>query len=343
MPHDPRIGRFVLLGCLCGIGPAAILTACGMGYRDPFIMPANDHQKRVCNKIRYDLAQGLPSDQISLLRVIEGYSSVLEGFGRKQADIFCDDKMVSRSTMTYLVDLTQHLSQALKDMGISPSDQRNNRNNKNYDLIMSLIGVGLYPDLGIRWGTSKTYTTEKGRKALIHPASVNSRNPHFSGPCRSTVDLLGYQDLVATSNTAMHGPGVASLLMLNTTPVSVLALLLTCGDLRIFELGSVDEDGDIDEDSEDDDIDEGDEAESAAAAAVTGGSLNRLVGVEIDRWLRLKLSRDLMVVIYRARERLITALTAYVQHTGKAIPKSMSKDVDAIVRALTVEQSAIVK
>ena len=85
LPLDPKIGRFVLLGNLCGVGPSAILTACGMGYRDPFIMPTNDQQKRQSNKIKFDLAQGIPSDQIALLRSIEGYTSVLEKSGRKQA------------------------------------------------------------------------------------------------------------------------------------------------------------------------------------------------------------------------------------------------------------------
>lgn len=334
LPLDPRIGRFVLLGCLCGIGPAAVVTACGMGYRDPFIMPSNDHQKRLNNKIRFDLAQGHPSDQISLLRVIENYSSMLQTNGRKQADIYCDETMVSRNTMTYLVDLTQHLFQALHDIGVSPGDPRNARNNRNYDLIMSLIGVGLYPDLGTRFGSSKAFTTEKGRKALIHPASVNSRNQYFSSPCRGAVDLLGYQDLVATSNTAMHGPGVASLLMLNTTPVSVLALLLTCGDLRTFEFSVIEEDEGSDEESDEDE-------EETAFAVGTEVKLSRVIGIEIDRWLRLKLSRDLIDMIYRAREHLIEALTFFVSNPGKPLPKALSKGLDVIVRALVVEQSAI--
>jgi HrpA-like RNA helicase len=33
LPLDPRIGRIILLGCLCGCGPAVLATSAAMGYR----------------------------------------------------------------------------------------------------------------------------------------------------------------------------------------------------------------------------------------------------------------------------------------------------------------------
>ena len=130
-------------------------------------MPANDHQKRLCNKVKLDLAQGQPSDQMCLLRAIEGYIATLESSGRKQADIYCDDKFISRSTMVYLKELVAALAQALREIGISPYDPRSSSNNKKSALVMSMIGVGTYPDLGVRHKGVKTFTTEKGIVSTI--------------------------------------------------------------------------------------------------------------------------------------------------------------------------------
>ena len=46
-----------------------------MGYRDPFVMPANDQQRAICNAAKANLAQGLPSDHIALLKAMEGFNT----------------------------------------------------------------------------------------------------------------------------------------------------------------------------------------------------------------------------------------------------------------------------
>ena len=33
LPLDPRIGRIILLGCICGCGPSVLATSAAMGYR----------------------------------------------------------------------------------------------------------------------------------------------------------------------------------------------------------------------------------------------------------------------------------------------------------------------
>ena len=45
-----------------------------------------------------------------------------------------------------------------------------------------------------------------GRKAHIHPASINARVPTFTAACKSGVELIGYQDMVATA-AAANNPG----------------------------------------------------------------------------------------------------------------------------------------
>jgi ATP-dependent RNA helicase DHX36 len=144
LPMDPRIGRIILLGCILGCGPAVLSTSTAMGYRDPFIMPASDQQRSACNMAKTKLTKGFPSDQIALLKALEGFN------GGRQAQ-FCDEYFLSRTTMNYLKELISQLTQTLKESGIAPGESRfTQRNDKDIPLVMSLISIGLYPDVGVR-------------------------------------------------------------------------------------------------------------------------------------------------------------------------------------------------
>ena len=79
-----------------------------------------------------------------------------------------------------------------------------------------------------------------------------------------------------TISAANAPPGSPKLLMLNTTPVSALALLLTSGTLReVARTPPADAD---------DDDEQGSPAATAAAAAANGDD----VIVEVDGWVRLQ-------------------------------------------------------
>ena len=57
------------------LSPFPVVSLSAMGYRDPFVMPANEQQRAICNSVKANLAQGLPSDQIALLKAMEGFNT----------------------------------------------------------------------------------------------------------------------------------------------------------------------------------------------------------------------------------------------------------------------------
>ena len=333
LPLDPRIGRVILLGCLCGVGPATLATAAAMGYRDPFVMPTNEEHRAQCNRVKADLAQNTPSDQMALFRALEGYKQAVARGGASAGTDYCDQRFLSRSTMQYLRDLVQQLSSTMKDIGV---DVNGNsylaRNNNNPALLMALVGIGLYPDVGIRRQGGAAFITEKGRKAKIHPASVNARNPHYKGPSKRPLEVIGYQNLVATVSSH-SAPGAASLLMLNTNPVSCFALLMNAGKFELDEWGEGDED-------EDEDEIEGEEGEEGAGA---GGkpppTLEDIVMVNVDSWLSLRLTRGTYNLIHACRKRVEEAMVHLVDQPDSPLPADMKRDVEIIVQALTIEQT----
>jgi len=349
LPLDPRISRVILLGCLCGCGPALLSTAAAMGYRDPFLMPANDSQRAECNKIKAQLAAGNPSDQIALLKAMDGFELVFARHNAGRAYEYCDQHYLSRTTMNYLRDLTQQLSRTVSELGINITHTHTQRNNGNVHLLMALIGIGLYPDVGVRTVGATTFTTEKGRKAKIHPGSLNSKNAAYKSPCKveQQMDCIAYQDLVATTNNN-NTPGAASLLMLNTTPISVFGLLLTCGSISIVEDDDEDEDEDGEGNGDFEDVEDADEEDfpspppppSASGSAVTT-SLSDIVRIDVDGWLTLALPRGVLNLISSCRLTLTQGIEKFVSDPATPLPPALMKGVDAIANALAIEQASV--
>jgi Helicase associated domain (HA2) len=313
LPLDPRMGRILLLGCIFGCAPSVLATAAAMGYKDPFLMPMNDQQRAAGNAAKIRLSQGNPSDQIALLRAFEGLST-------QKAHHFCDDNFLSVSVMNYLKDLVQQLIQTLRESGVNSTQAYAQRNNGNMPLIMSIISIGLYPDMGVRYEGKAPFLLEKGRKAKIHPSSVNSKLPQFKGPCTTGMDLVGFQNLVS-SPTAV--PGGIGLMMLNTTVMSVFSLLLTCGIIKEMD--------DNDEDSSDE-------------SGHNRGSPKRNNGnvvLEIDGWIKLKISSSALALIKKCRSTVSEAMEAFLCNPDTPLPQHLAKGADAIAQALKLEHPSV--
>ena len=334
LPLDPRIGRVILMGCLLGAGPAVLATAAAMGYRDPFVMPVSDEQRAQCNRIKAELAKQMPSDQMALYHAVEGYKVAVARGGASAGTDFCDQRFLSRATMTYLRDLVHQLSSTMREIGVEVSGGYAQRNNSNPSLLMALVGIGLYPDVGIRRMGGAAFVTEKGRKAKIHPASINSKNAHYKGPSKSSsLEVLGYQDLVASVQTH-SAPGSASLLMLNTNPVSCFALLMTAGKFQ-------EEDHGEDDDDDEDNGEEGGGGGGGGEAVARDGARvdpRELIHVNIDGWLSLRLARGAYNLIHACRRRIEEAMVRYVDHPDVQLPPDLKRDVETIVQALIIEQ-----
>ena len=306
LPVDPRIGRLILIGSLFGIAPAIVTVAAAMGYRDPFVMPMNDQQKRLCDKVKSTLSNGMPSDQLLLYKAVEGFknaSSNRSNVGKSYQ--YCDENFLSRSTMMYLVDLTKQLTFLLEDIGIVTSRAYNQRNNGNSNLLMSIIGVGLYPDIAVRVAGSSLFHTEKKIKCRIHPSSINFKTPLYKTECKNAIEAVGYQDLVSI-NTANGGFSNANIAMLGSNPVSIFSLFLTSGKLtekKVLENGQL--------------------------------------LVEVDEWLLVKVDADIYNCIVNARNCLTAAMFVYINAPDSFNASPLSFCVEAIVNALAAEQPQV--
>jgi HrpA-like RNA helicase len=293
LPMDPRLGRSVLLGCVFGCGPAMCSIATAMGYRDPFVLPISEQQRELCNQVKRRFAEGIPSDQICLFRAFQHYVAATERLHNNYHKInkFCDEHFMSRSTMNSLVDMTQQLYRTLQEINITISDQLQ-RHNQNMHLLSALVGMCLYPNIAIRQANASLFASEKGPKTKLHPSSVNSKVPQYAAKavCKVPLEVMGFDNLIAINMGVKSTPGSANLMMLNTTPISVFALMIACGSLR--EVHSLDvQDGDDD--------DENDDGEAVPAPATAANS-NR-VFVDIDSWIRVSVEKHLLECVFQVR------------------------------------------
>jgi len=312
LPLNPRMGRMILLGCLLGCGPSALATAAAMGYRDPFLMPATDQQRVLCNKAKSRLGGNVTSDQVVVLRALTSFTATLKRAGAAQARRFCDDNCLAFPTMQYLDELVSQLQQLMRDVNIQVNQTRCMRNDGNHSLLQAVVSTGLYPDVGVRKCGAKIFTSERGCKAKIHPSSVNARIPMYRKECLKPIESVGFQDLIASVSApgGGHFIGSANLMMLSTTPLSMFSMLMACG--RIEEVSSGEENEDLK--SEDH------------------------VEVELDGWLSLQMHKNHIRLIRNARHLVAVALSGFLQGPHKQQDKTLVKGVDRLVEIFALEQ-----
>ena len=96
--------------------------------------------------------------------------------------------------MSFLCELTQQLTYTMKDVGINMTNNKISKNNGNSNLVSSLIGMALYPDIGVR-NSNNSYSTEKGRKTRVHPSSVNHKASIISKKSKAhdLMKVIGFQ------------------------------------------------------------------------------------------------------------------------------------------------------
>ena len=164
---------------------------------------------------------------------------------------------------------------------------------------------------------------------MIHPASINAKIPKYSSASQRSIELIGYQDLVESTNN--DRPGNSRLLMLNTTPVSVLALLLNCGSIVQFERCN-EEEGEEEDDEVWEDIDEDED---------NFPTNQRTVVVEVDGWLKLKLDKEVLSLIEVARIQMMLCMKSFVNEPSKGLEKISKKKMEAIVKMISIEQAIL--
>jgi len=325
---------------MAGCGPNAIKTACAMSYRDPFVMPVNEQQKVRSKIMKKKLATELPSDQLAIVRAILQYNQVTTQQNYRGVQKFCDDHFLSRNTMSYLQSLCQSVSQNVQmATGINPNSSVSSRNNADFLLLNAMVGFGLYSNFAIRKMSSSMFTTEKGRKAKVHPSSLNNTNAKnsisaFNSSCNQQLEAVGFQDLVSLSPQKGRDAhiGGASVQMLSTSPMSVFVLLLACGsfDQQVPSTSSVST------------IEEFVLSPSDKASGL-------VIGV-VDHWLPIRIYEETFRMISDVRECLNDSISSFLLHHHRnrkvsstetaSIPGHVSSFINALAKVFSIEHAS---
>jgi hypothetical protein len=309
LPIEPKSAFTILLGSLLGLGGGVVKAIAAMS-RDPFIPPIDDRKKLLFNKSKLNLGQSLPSDQFALLKALDGFIVKSKTSNFAGTTEYCDKHFLSRTALTYLADVSQQMVDVLGGLGIQVSSSRSARNSGNMQLLMAVLGMGLYPSVSIRRKGTTLFMTEKGPRAKVHPSSVNHLLGVYRKPCSVELNILCFDSLVSAKQPS-NQPKSASLLMINTTPISSFALMLSGARLK-WDVG-----GDM-----------------TASADVP-------VLVIIDDWLKFSTDLDTLQLVLTARSCLIEALVRHLEDPSKPLPIHVEKGLDAIALALTTEQLGV--
>lgn len=265
------------------------------------------------------LSRGIPSDQMTIFYALAEFEAMLkQNKNSHQIQQFLDRNFLSRSTMTFLLDLEKQLHRSLESTtGISLKHNFTTRyersERKCIPLLLSLVGIGLYSTVAVSNGGSN-FTTEKGCKARIHPSSVNRRQGDSNQA--KTLEMIAYQELVAAPPSSV--PGAANLLMISTCPVSLYAYLLSCGSIEIIP----------EEPASDDD-------EPSSQVQESNGSIHILV----DGWLSLSVSPQTIEIVEMSRSGLDHALDYFLENPKHDLPTNLLCQVTAITDALVFEST----
>jgi hypothetical protein len=343
LPVDPCVGRLMVLGLMVGCGPNAIKTACAMSYRDPFVMPVNEQQKVKSKIMKRKLAADLPSDQIAVVRAVLQFNKVSAQQNFRGVQKFCDDNFLSRNTMNYLQSLCQSVSQNVQvATGVNSNSSASSRNNGDFSLLNAMVGFGLYSNIAVRKQSVSIFTTEKGRKAKVHPSSLNNSNSSnsisaFKSSCDRELDVIGFQDLV--SLTPQKGRdariGGASVQMLSTSPMSVFVLILACGS---FDTQLLTDNTDRPDPNREDFVLSAEE------------KLRGLVLGVVDHWLPIRMHISTFRLMCDTRECLNDAISSYLNchrrngkssnDLGATLPTHVTAFIDAVATAFSIEHSS---
>ncbi len=307
LPLDPRMGRLLLLGSLMGCGQSALAACATMGYKEPFILPVSEAQRTQINSVKRRFAGDFPSDQMTLVNTYKNY---VASTNQKQ---FCDNLFISRNVLIMTHEIAQQMSNILKDVGMDLRSNRNmTRNEANQALISALIGMSLYPDVGYRRADVKSFITEKGKKAKIHPSSVLSKMACYNKPCTAQLEFVGFGNLILP-NGAEKGSNMS---MLSTSPLCTFGMFLSCGSMKVKALPAI---------------------ETAEGVVVVSDE----VSVLIDDWLNVNMKKSELGIIIACREVLFSAIHDYAMNPNQPLPADVILSLNAIIDVLAHEQGSL--
>ncbi|XP_055534958.1 dosage compensation regulator isoform X1 [Wyeomyia smithii] len=177
LPIEPKLGKMMILSTLFGVcDPIATLAAFSGTFSEIFQLDVGQrrlmtHQKALSGKRN--------SDYVALLTAYRMWSEKRRR-GEEAEIQFCEWKGLQLPTLRVISEakrqLLELLSQAgfpeetMVEMGFSQDDD-----DPRLDMVLSLLCVGLYPNVCAHKEKRKVLTTES-KAALIHKTSVNCSN-----------------------------------------------------------------------------------------------------------------------------------------------------------------------
>ena len=183
LPIEPRVGKMIVLGCVCGVGDAMCTIAACTCFPEPFLtQPGHKRLGFIHKKFTGQRA----SDHLAMLTAFYQWERVS---GDEQAEwSFCETNLLAQSSMHMAAEARNQLKGLLIGAGfpeecLAPCPLRVTGEDEKTDMVVALLCVGLYPNVCFHKEKRQLLTSE-GKTALIHKTSVNNitKDPKFPSP-----------------------------------------------------------------------------------------------------------------------------------------------------------------
>ncbi|XP_054613381.1 3'-5' RNA helicase YTHDC2 [Dunckerocampus dactyliophorus] len=186
LPVEPHLGKMVLCAVVLKCLDPVLTIACTLGYRDPFVLPAQGSQKRAALQCRKRFSSNTFSDHMALLRAFQAWQKARnDGWERA----FCEKNFLSQATMDMILGMRTQLMGQLRAIGFvrahGDGDIRNvNINSENWAVVKAALVAGMYPNLVHINQETKLPCSNKEKKVHFHPTSILS-HPQQKGDISS--------------------------------------------------------------------------------------------------------------------------------------------------------------
>uniref|UniRef100_A0A3B3HYC5 RNA helicase n=1 Tax=Oryzias latipes TaxID=8090 RepID=A0A3B3HYC5_ORYLA len=180
LPVEPQLGKMVLCGVVLKCLDPILTIVCALAYRDPFIIPTENSQKRSALNCRKRFASNSFSDHMALLRAFQAWQKARsDGWERT----FCEKNFLSQATMDIILGMRTQLLGHLRAIGFvrarGGSDIRDvNLNSENWAVVKAALVTGIYPNLIKVNKKSSLLSSLMEKKVHFHSTSVLSQQPN---------------------------------------------------------------------------------------------------------------------------------------------------------------------
>ncbi|XP_044189523.1 3'-5' RNA helicase YTHDC2 isoform X1 [Thunnus albacares] len=312
LPVEPHLGKMVLCAVVLKCLDPILTIACTLGYRDPFILPAQGSQKRAALHCRKRFTSSTFSDHMALLRAFQAWQKARsDGWERS----FCEKNFLSQATMDMILGMRTQLLGQLRAIGFvrarGGSDIRDvNLNSENWAVVKAALVAGMYPNLVHVNQETSLPSSNKEKKVHFHPTSILSQSQFKeNNPARSVqalpTDWLIYDEM-------SRGHRMASVRCCSmVTPITV-AIFGGCAKLPTSAL----QEPAAQKDSSLDDLSDSETEE--------------LAEMKIDEWLVFQLDREAAGLVFELRQKWQNLFIKRIRCPSKP----WSQQDEAIIRTL---------